>query len=512
MKEINFVKRWETRHSLYKLEGALRAHIKYQNIFGCDCHNILMIIRSGVVTTYYDQADLEKAPIHGYHIINNRGKIEKYLNEAADNCDKLLNLSRKIHSSRLSDYNNRQLAEIYDRYFEYFSKLFGYYNLSRPDYLKNVETKIKKNLIKREKDLNIQSHIFSTLTLPTADNLLNKYDIDQLNFSLAIKKIMKDRKIQIQNLERFISSNKTLTQKLRQIVKKYCWLTTHEENPPLDKHYFLKKIKKLLKLSDQKISRELQRLKLKNVARLEAKKKLIKKYKFEKGLVNLCNSVADLAELRWKIRFWWTESSYYSRKMFAEIDKRIGYNAPISEGLWHSDYLLTKEVLLFLNQEKSFRLDAPLERFKHSMLLMHNKRIDLLVGNKANIMEKKFVKQQNIKNIKEILGVVANKGIARGMVWIISPSDRNQLVKADKMRNNDILVAAMTRPQLMEAMSKAAAIVTDEGGITCHAAVVSRELGIPCIVGTHVATKVLKDGDLIEVDANQGLVKLLRRR
>ena len=56
-------------------------------------------------------------------------------------------------------------------------------------------------------------------------------------------------------------------------------------------------------------------------------------------------------------------------------------------------------------------------------------------------------------------------------------------------------------------MKKAIAIVTDTGGITSHAAIVSRELGKPCIAGTKIATKVFKDGDLIEVDANKGIVK-----
>lgn len=58
-------------------------------------------------------------------------------------------------------------------------------------------------------------------------------------------------------------------------------------------------------------------------------------------------------------------------------------------------------------------------------------------------------------------------------------------------------------------MKKAVAIVTDEGGITCHAAIVSRELGIPCVVGTKIATRVFKDGDLLEVRANHGLVRKL---
>ena len=64
----------------------------------------------------------------------------------------------------------------------------------------------------------------------------------------------------------------------------------------------------------------------------------------------------------------------------------------------------------------------------------------------------------------------------------------------------------------MPVIHKAKAIITDEGGITCHAAIVSREFKIPCIIGTKKATKVLRDGDLIEVDADKGIVRILKRR
>jgi pyruvate,water dikinase len=69
----------------------------------------------------------------------------------------------------------------------------------------------------------------------------------------------------------------------------------------------------------------------------------------------------------------------------------------------------------------------------------------------------------------------------------------------------------MTRPEFVPLMKKASAIVTAEGGITCHAAIVSRELGIPCVIGTKNATKVLKTGDEIEVDAEKGIVKILSK-
>ena len=72
-----------------------------------------------------------------------------------------------------------------------------------------------------------------------------------------------------------------------------------------------------------------------------------------------------------------------------------------------------------------------------------------------------------------------------------------------------MLVTKMTEPAMVIMMNKAAAIVTDVGGVTCHAAIVSRELGIPCVVATKTATKELKDGVRVRVDGNRGEVETL---
>lgn len=80
---------------------------------------------------------------------------------------------------------------------------------------------------------------------------------------------------------------------------------------------------------------------------------------------------------------------------------------------------------------------------------------------------------------------------------------------AKSFHEGEILVAGMTRPDYVPYMEKAAAFVTDGGGILCHAAIIAREMQKPCVVGTGVATKTLKDGDLVEVDANKGIVKKL---
>jgi len=100
-----------------------------------------------------------------------------------------------------------------------------------------------------------------------------------------------------------------------------------------------------------------------------------------------------------------------------------------------------------------------------------------------------------------LTGVAASPGIAVGPVRIVPVASQ-----IDKVKNGDVLVAEMTTPDFVPAMKRASAIVTDRGGRTAHAAIVSRELGIPCVVGTEVATKTLKDEQEITVDGSIGEV------
>jgi len=111
-------------------------------------------------------------------------------------------------------------------------------------------------------------------------------------------------------------------------------------------------------------------------------------------------------------------------------------------------------------------------------------------------------REKRVKLSKILKGVPANRGKAKGRVRILLSKRQMQYVK-----KGDIIVSVMTSPYFNPVLKKASAIITDEGGITCHAAIVSRELGIPCIVGTKIASKVLKDGDKVEVNAIKGIVK-----
>ncbi len=122
--------------------------------------------------------------------------------------------------------------------------------------------------------------------------------------------------------------------------------------------------------------------------------------------------------------------------------------------------------------------------------------------------EKKFnltLEHQEIKNLKELQGEIAYPGVVRGKVCRVMGHQH-----FGKIKEGEIMVSPATMPDFLAAMKKAAAFVTDEGGTLSHTAIIAREMKKPCIVGCKVATQVLKDGDLVEVNAEKGIVKRIK--
>lgn len=101
-------------------------------------------------------------------------------------------------------------------------------------------------------------------------------------------------------------------------------------------------------------------------------------------------------------------------------------------------------------------------------------------------------------------GIAASPGVTEGTIKVVEG-----VKDISSFNEGDILVAEITEPSMVIMMNKAAAIVTDKGGITSHPAIVSRELGIPCVVATKTATQDLKDGTRIKIDGTKGEVYLI---
>ncbi len=183
--------------------------------------------------------------------------------------------------------------------------------------------------------------------------------------------------------------------------------------------------------------------------------------------------------------------------------------ASIELGLEYNDvlFLSYQELLDCLNNIKKLKYINIPERKESWLLYRDAENITVLSGKKAlSFATQQGVLEEKFLDMSEIRGVIAYQGITSGIIKVIhNPND------IGKVNKNDVLVATMTFPSYIAAMERASAFVTDEGGILCHAAIIAREMKKPCIIATKIATKVLKDGDLVEVDANKGIVKVLKR-
>jgi phosphoenolpyruvate synthase/pyruvate phosphate dikinase len=129
----------------------------------------------------------------------------------------------------------------------------------------------------------------------------------------------------------------------------------------------------------------------------------------------------------------------------------------------------------------------------------------LYVNGKIIYSDKIIIREPVIKAASKILkGTVASAGYAQGLIQIVhGPQDFSRFKKGN------ILAAFTTRPDFVPVMRKASAILTQEGGLTCHAAIISRELQKPCIVGIKGLIDLLNGNDKVEVNANKGVVKKL---
>ncbi len=206
----------------------------------------------------------------------------------------------------------------------------------------------------------------------------------------------------------------------------------------------------------------------------------------------------------------------FLRQYSAEVFNVVAYVArPLMNeiaGKWGLSYkeftmMTPDEVIALLRSDAKPNALSLSERKKNGFCVFERAGREVVVSNEKELRALYAELAPQMKtpaaNVKTLRGRGACPGKARGAVKIFLVPEN-----LDKMKRGDVLVAPMTTPDFVPIMKRAAAIVTDNGGLLSHAAIVSRELGIPCVVGTRQATRVLRDGDVVEVNGETGVVNL----
>lgn len=437
-------------------------------------------------STYCIEKEFEKAVLIFLNIAKKSPKyLLKIINKANNNFTRLISLSRKLSSQNFNKLKlkdlQRQIKQFYNLF--YLSCVYIYVPFMVEEALMKIiyEELVRKYGVKEDK---VDSIISKLTNLPRlTESLREKRDLWRL-----VKHIKKSRKLNaiflkykpnqvINNIQK-----EKIFYKIKNHQIKYSWIMCYIYlMRSYTIHEVIKNIQHILKIWSNPIysyikNKQIQR---KLIQKLKIKDKLLKIIKIsQEWMLFRQNRIEKLSQIL-----------YYIKPFFLEIGRRYGISY---------DELIQLRVPEIVSGK--FKKSDIKARKKGYALTIKLDKVNVITGKKL----KGFLKQE--RNIfktahKLINGVVAQKGKAKGRVRIGTPYSFHDL------KRGEVLVTGMTTPEATPFLKRVVAIVTDEGGITCHAAVVSRELGIPCVISTKIATRVLKDGDRVEVDADRGIVK-----
>jgi len=380
--------------------------------------------------------------------------------------------SKKFNNQDLTKFSFKELIKATEQ----IKKLwFGYDVFNVPAWFWGGDR--FRELVK--KDLGVPEAEFLTLSTPIKKTFVSQLEFDLLSAVILIK-----------------NKKSNFKKTAIKLSEEYGWIPFGYDGPEYwGKEYFVKEIKK----NYSKAEKKLKMIAESDKQNLKQRQKIIKNYKLNKKqleLIDRLNYLALWTDERKKVIF---GLSYCYGKILWELERR--FNVPYL----NLKYLLTEELPLLENKND--------ELLKLSEQRIKNKITTEFKNGKIKFLTPR--EQENfLKNIKEgpfagvIKGFVASKGLmekCQGRVKVLfTPQDKR------KIKAGDFIVVSMTTPDYILAMKKASGFITDEGGITCHAAIVAREMKKPCIIGTKIATQVLKDGDLVEVDVKRGVVKILK--
>ncbi len=337
--------------------------------------------------------------------------------------------------------------------------------------------------------------VLHSVLIPSGTNYIAKERESVLQIALRIAEDPElNRSLQTAPLQELLDSlelKPVIESLLTSHIDQFAFTSTaFHLNPPLSKAAVLQRVKEIL-------SEDLKQL---LVREQKAKEEQKQKYVQCTNDVAQFPAVSERIELLQELLFWKNERidiqflcDYRVRPLFEELAARMG---------------ISLQELVFLSYQEIERwFTSGILPVDKSTIQERSEGYDYLVDDGHVSISTDFELEETIVeagDVREIRGDTANPGRAEGPVKIVfGVSD---ISKIDK---GDILVTTMTRPEMIVALEKAAAFVTDQGGRLCHAAIVSREMNKPCIIGTEVATKVLKDGQRVQVDADQGVVRLL---
>jgi len=443
--------------------------------------NRIFFPSEGGHTQYFDKEEWNKFSLTiKEKIEKEKDWLSKYSEEVYEMCKDITTKLELISNEDLSSADNEKLLK-YLSLLEGIRKKFTY-ALYPPLVIEGVlEEKLKEELKNTLKEIGEESLFNEYMNIITTKTQFNESDEEEIEL-LKIAQEFKEKG----------DFDEKLEDKLQEHAEKYAWLPYYGYGLPIgDKEYFKQQIKKIEnpedKLKEKEKKYKIQKEKIEKVKTKFKGKHIMK-------LIDIVQTYLHLRTLRTEVL---RKIYYYPRPLLMEIAKRMKIKFDDILFLTPDEIreALKKGVNPFINKEIK-------ERREHYAIVMINGNIEIISDEKEiKDLGKVLVKKEEKKILK---GIGVYPGRVKGTVKVIT-----NIKEISKVKAGDILVTTMTTPEMHLAIEKATGIITDEGGLTSHAAVVSRELHIPCVIGTGEATRILHDGDVVILDSEKGIVEVI---
>lgn len=370
---------------------------------------------------------------------------------------------------------------------------------------------LEKHLVKR---LNIMNIFFEFYMIwYAAENIISNKEIekgwggDKGELNLFLESIYRAKKFPPSSLEQrellklVRVDEKELSRALDRHVGKYNFLSVYNiDDECFDSQYYTNRISNFKKNNEEY---------LKTKSSLELAEKEIGEAEMLIKKADLSKSIKDRIDfLRWVmyVRTAAVEQMFSVNKAYKPVFNSLSkiFDLPI-DAVLHMTY---KEILDSLKEgELIIPRELIIDRTKNGyayLIAPHGSY--LVTGKEVDELQDIVIPKEEKKEIKELKGQIAFKGKVIGIARVIL--DRRN---AHEFKEGEILVTTMTSPEFVPAMKIASGIITNEGGVLCHAAIMSREFHKPCIIGTKIATDVIKTGQKIILDADKGVVRILEK-
>jgi len=481
----------DIKSSMFIMEMTLKKFSEFRNILGNQYKNGFIISEKGTAECYCLEKECEFNSEKGKKLFNKNfsAKLFKNSKEARETYQKFV---KKLPLEKeVKKYSNKELWGLFKEWFWHIEKLLAYFCPSRPEVLKYPEQKLRELLIKKLGKIKKVDKYFIILTTPALLDEIKKEKIDLIEIVLRKKE----------------KPNFDTKAALVKHARKHPWLFWFTFNNRKAIQFLEERIKYFIEQKPRVLRKELKDIKKEIVKLKKQQKKVLKKLKYDKKIIYLAWLLKKSTQERLSVKSAWGGGEFTGLSFLSEIAKRIGISI--------TDFFITfryEDVRNFLERGKRIE-KREIERRKNIYILwLKDGKLKFYCGKLALRVKNKDLRYVfEIKDTKELKGQIANTGVVQGRARLVSIGNISEIQNAIKnFKKGEVLITGMTQPNMVRIVKKASAIVTDEGGITSHAAIISREFKIPCIVGTRIATKVLKDKDLVEVDANRGVVKILK--